>query len=106
MSLFVTDSNCERSVASHSMMNGRSWLFALHLFCPATVLSMSELCPDARVGPAVGTDGMEPPQAPRRIPARTSGAIRDRCMVRILRSHAAKSPLLFGLMRVREGRTM
>ena len=32
MSLLVTDSNCERSVASHSMMNGRSALFELHLF--------------------------------------------------------------------------
>jgi hypothetical protein len=40
---------------------------------------MRELCPDAREGPP-GTDGIEPPHAPTKIPAQTSGARRDLCM--------------------------
>src|SRR5262245_61391277 len=50
------------SVASHSMTNGRSWFFGLHLFCPAKVCDM----PAAWTSPAdrvPGTAPSPPPQA-------------------------------------------
>src|ERR1700733_6174803 len=72
-SFAARDSKLDMSVASHSMMKGRSWFFGLQRFCPAKV---SPIFDDWTSEALLVPGGALPPQAARVRAARARHAVR------------------------------
>src|ERR1017187_7751278 len=87
-SLAARDSKLDMSVASHSMMNGRSAFFGLHLFCPANDWLMPVVCTSV----ADLVPGATPPPPPPHATARNPKALKPIASHRFIRHLSCAHP--------------